>query len=66
MPNAKTETETETETPRKTLPVRINGELLDRIDAIRDPLIPRERYVRHLLTLAVEAEELKQAKRGAR
>lgn len=42
---------------RKPLPVRISGDLLDRIDALRDPLVPRERYVRHLLAQAVETEE---------
>lgn len=50
------------EDKRKALPVRITGDLLDRIDALRDPLVPRERYVRHLLTQAVEAEEAKTAK----
>jgi hypothetical protein len=48
-----------TKGPRKPLPVRIPGELLDRIDKIRDPDIPRERYIRRLLTQAVEVEERK-------
>lgn len=47
---------------RKPLPVRITPELLDRIDALRDPLIPREAYVRHLLTKAIDAEEAKTLK----
>lgn len=35
--------------PRKDLPVRITGDLLDRIDAVRPDMIPREPYIRHLL-----------------
>ena len=47
----------------KALPVRIPGELVERIDRLRDPDIPRERYVRRLLEKAVAAEERKAARR---
>jgi hypothetical protein len=50
MPNAK---------PAKAVPVRITPELLVRIDKLRDPLIPREAYVRWLLDRALSAEERK-------
>jgi hypothetical protein len=40
------------------VPVRIPLELAERIDVLRG-LAPREAYVRHLLTEAVEAEEAK-------
>jgi hypothetical protein len=47
----------------KAVPVRIPGEMVARIDALKDPLIPREAYVRHLLEKALKAEERKAATR---
>jgi hypothetical protein len=47
----------------KAVPVRIPGEMVARIDALKDPLIPREAYVRYLLEKALKAEERKVAKR---
>lgn len=47
----------------KAVPVRIPPEMVARIDALKDPLIPREAYVRHLLEKALKAEERKVAKR---
>ena len=35
--------------PAKPVPIRIPPEMVARIDALKDPLIPREAYVRHLL-----------------
>jgi hypothetical protein len=49
--------------PAKSVPVRIPAEMVARIDATKDPLIPREAYVRHLLDKALRAEERKLAKR---
>jgi hypothetical protein len=40
--------------------------MVARIDALKDPLIPREAYVRHLLEQALAAEERKAGKRGKR
>lgn len=45
----------------KPLPVRIPAELVERIDALRG-LVPRETYVRHLLSEAVAAQERKAGK----
>jgi hypothetical protein len=45
------------------IPVRIPLDMIARIDRLRDPLIPREAYVRHLLDKALKAEERKGAKR---
>lgn len=42
---------------RVALPVRITPELLDRIDAVRPDLIPREPFVRHLIDLALQELE---------
>jgi hypothetical protein len=39
---------------RKPLMVRIPAELVDRIDATRDPLVPRERWIRALLEAAAD------------
>ena len=47
----------------KSLPVRVPPDVLNRIDALRDPMIPRERYVRYLLEQAVTAEERKKKQR---
>lgn len=48
------------ETPKaKSLPVRIPGDMVSRIDALKDPLIPREAFVRRLLEQAITAEERK-------
>jgi hypothetical protein len=44
---------------RKPVPVRIPGEMVARIDALKDPLAPREAYVRVLLDKALKAEERK-------
>jgi hypothetical protein len=43
----------------KPLPVRLPPELVARIDRVRDPLIPREAFVRRLLDKALSAEEKK-------
>jgi hypothetical protein len=50
----------------KAVPVRLPAEMVACIDALRDPLIPRERYVRHLLDSALKIEERKAAKEGKR
>ena len=47
------------DTPAKALPVRIPADMVARIDALKDPLIPREAYVRHLLEQALKAAERK-------
>ena len=47
----------------KAVPVRIPAEMVARIDALKDPLIPREAFVRWLLDRALTAEERKAAKR---
>ena len=39
--------------------------MVERIDRLRDPLVPRERYVRWLLGKALETEERKAGKRQA-
>lgn len=49
-------------TPTKPVPVRISPDLVARIDALRG-LVPRERYVRHLLEQVVKVEERKAARR---
>jgi hypothetical protein len=49
----------------KPLPVRVPAELVERIDALRG-LVPREAYVRHLLSEALAVEERKQAKERER
>jgi hypothetical protein len=54
---------TRSPTKPKSLPVRISAELVSRIDRLKDPLIPREAYVRWLLERAVAAEERKQSRR---
>jgi hypothetical protein len=50
-------------TTDKPVPVRIPPELVARIDTLKGDLVPREAYVRRLLTKAIEAEERKAAKR---
>jgi hypothetical protein len=35
--------------PTPTLPIRITGDLIDRVDALKPDLIPREPYIRQLL-----------------
>lgn len=47
-----------TNTP-KPVPVRIPPDLVARIDAVKDPLIPREAFVRDLLDKALSAQERK-------
>ena len=49
----------------KSLLVRVPYPLVDRIDALRG-LVPRERYIRHLLEQAITAEERKAKKGGGR
>lgn len=44
---------------RPPLPIRIPAEMVDRIDALRPELVPREAFVRALLEKALEAEERK-------
>lgn len=47
-----------TDEPRtKPLPVRIPAEMVDRIDAVKPDLVPREAFIRFLLDKALEAEE---------
>jgi predicted DNA-binding protein len=41
----------------KPVPVRIPAEMVKRIDALKDPLVPREAYVRALLDKALTVEE---------
>lgn len=36
--------------PTPTIPIRITGDLIDRVDAHRPALIPREPYIRQLLS----------------
>jgi hypothetical protein len=48
--------------PTKPVPIRIPPDMVARIDALKDPLIPREAYVRHLLDEALRAEERKTKK----
>lgn len=43
--------------PRPPVPIRIMPDMVDRIDAVRDPLIPREPYVRWLVELGLEQVE---------
>lgn len=43
--------------PTPTVPIRITGDLIDRIDAIRPEMIPREPFTRHLLGTALDAVE---------
>lgn len=50
----------------KPLPVRISADQVERIDRLRGELIPRERYVRHLLERAIAAEERRVAKTAKR
>jgi hypothetical protein len=52
----------ETKNAAKSLPVRIPAELVERIDRLRG-LVPRERYVRHLLDKAARSEERRAKKR---
>ena len=40
----------------KPVPVRIPAEMVARIDALKNELVPREAYVRHLLEKALNAE----------
>ncbi len=49
--------------PTKPVPIRVPGEMVRRIDALKHHLVPREAYVRELLDKALRAEERK-AKRG--
>jgi hypothetical protein len=49
-------------TPQKPVPVRIPPEMVARIDALKDPLIPREAFVRALLDKALTAEERRTGK----
>lgn len=53
---------TNSATHSKPVPVRIPPEMVARIDALKDPLIPREAYVRALLDKALTAEERKATK----
>jgi hypothetical protein len=53
-------------TDTKPLPVRIPREMVVRIDRLRDPLIPREAFVRRLLDKALAAEERKAERQRAR
>jgi hypothetical protein len=46
-------------TQTKALPVRIPAEVIERTDKTRDPLIPREAYIRDLLDKALKAQERK-------
>jgi hypothetical protein len=39
------------------LPVRISTEQIDRIDALRPDMIPREPFIRHVLDLGIEVLE---------
>jgi excisionase family DNA binding protein len=48
--------------PTKPVPIRIPVDMVTRIDAVKDPLIPREAFVRHLLEQALQAEERKAKK----
>lgn len=43
--------------PRPPVPIRVPTELVERIDATRDPLIPREPYVRWLIEVALDKIE---------
>lgn len=46
------------ETPSKNfLPIRILPEQIERIDALRPDLIPREPFVRHVLDIGIEQLE---------
>ena len=45
------------EVARLPIPIRISPELIDRIDAIRPDLIPREPFVRHILDLGLQQLE---------
>ena len=47
------------DTPAKALPVRIPADMVARIDALKDPLIPQAAHVRHLLEQALKAAERK-------
>ncbi len=42
--------------------VRVPDDLIDRIDKLRDPLIPREAYIRSILAEKVEDIERRSAK----
>lgn len=44
----------------KAVPVRLPAEMVARVDKLRDPLIPREAYVRDLIDKALTARERKQ------
>lgn len=44
------------------LKTRVPAELVERIDKLRDPLIPREAYIRDLLDRALTALEAEQPK----
>ncbi len=48
------------------VPIRIPGELVERIDAVKPPLVPREPYVRKLIEEAIEDLEEQEANRLAR
>jgi hypothetical protein len=50
-------------TTNKPVPVRIPPEMVARIDAVKDELVPREAFVRRLLERALQAEERKATKR---
>jgi hypothetical protein len=43
--------------PRQALPIRVTGDLLDRIDEVRPDLTPREPFVRYLIELGLEQLE---------
>ena len=45
----------------KPVPVKLDADLVARIDRARDPLIPRTAYVRYLLDKALSAEEKNQS-----
>jgi hypothetical protein len=44
-------------TPRPDLPIRITGDLLDRIDALRPDMVAREPFVRHVLDIGLKRLE---------
>jgi hypothetical protein len=43
--------------PKTYLPIRITPELIERIDALRPDLIPREPFVRHVLDIGLNVLE---------
>ena len=43
----------------KAVPIRLPAEMVARVDKLRDPLVPREPFVRDLLDKALTARERK-------